>query len=335
MVRGCCQLGWLIGLILIVAGCTVNSPGPAQIQNPGLVGDRPFQTIPPPTGATSARQNDAALLRVASAAQTPQDSRPPELPPPPKPQDASLPPPDTAPPPAPPPGPSVETPSGDLAANMRRLLKQAETECATLDSYICRMTRREMVNGSAKPEEVMLFKFRKQPFSIYFKWIGNEGKGREVVYVKGQYDDKLHVLMSPGGTPMALAPDSFLIRRSSRHPVTEDGVCAILDKYAAAVAGAEKTQRAPRYLGIVKRRDFDEGTMLEGVEEDLAPGADPNLPRGGRRQLYFNTTNHLPALVITKDDRGQEVEYYRFDRFQARVKLDDDDFNPAKLFGKR
>jgi hypothetical protein len=180
----------------------------------------------------------------------------------------------------------------------------------------------------------MLFKFRKQPFSIYFKWIGTTNNGREVVYVKGKYEGKLHIRMSPGSADMALAPDSFLVRRSSRHPVTEAGVCAIVEMYAAAVAAFEKGQHRLRYLGVSKRPDFDDGATLEGVEEDLAPGADPNLPRGGRRQLYFNVATRLPVLVITKDERGQEVEYYRFDRFQTRVKLDDDDFNPDKLFGK-
>jgi hypothetical protein len=230
---------------------------------------------------------------------------------------------------------SIDPSSADPAVNLRRLLKQAEGECAILDSYICRMTRREQVNGSAKPEEMMLFKFRKQPFSIYFKWIGPENKGREVVYVSGKYENKLHILMSPGGTSMGLAPDSFLIRRSSRHPVTEAGVCSIVDKYATAVAAADKGKGALRYLGVVKRPDFDEGVSLEGVEQEMSPGTDPNLPHGGRCQLYFNTASHLPVLVITKDERGQEVEYYRFDRFQARVKLDDDDFNPEKLFGKK
>jgi hypothetical protein len=341
MLRGCCQLGWLVGLILLGSGCLNNSGQLAPFKP-----DYPKRALlPSNSGATneSAGQKgsgseafrDTSSVRVASAVQTQQDSRPPDLPPPPKPQEASLPPPDTPPPPAPPPAPSVETSSTDGAANIRRLLKQAEGECATLHSYICRMTRRETVNGSPKPEEMMLFKFRKQPFSIHFKWIGNESKGREVVYVKGRYEDKLHVLMSPGGTSMALAPDSFLIRRSSRHPVTEAGVCSIVEKFAAAVAAADKGAHALRYLGTTKRPDFDEGTTLEGVEEDLTSAADPNLPRGGRRQLYFNTANHLPALVVTKDERGQEVEYYRFDRFQARVKLDDDDFNPAKLFGKK
>src|SRR5260370_34470738 len=98
--------------------------------------------------------------------------------------------------------------------------------------------------------------------------------------------------MSTGSAAMALVPDSFLVKRSSRHPITEAGVTAIVEMFAGAVAAYDKGQHQLRYLGVAKRPDFDEGTQLEGVEEDLAPGADPNLPRGGRRQLYFNTANH-------------------------------------------
>jgi hypothetical protein len=275
-----------------------------------------------------------------------QDTKPPDLPPPPQTKSpaADVPPSrdTTPPPPAPPPAaPSVDPPSTDQAANLRRLYKQAEDECAALDSYICRMTRREQVNGTNKPEEMMLFKFRKQPFSVYFKWIGNEGKGREVLFVKGQHGSKLHTLLAAGDNPfksagsrMELSPDSFLVRRSSRHPITDAGICAINDKYGAALAAADKGQRTVRYLGFVKRPDFDESVTLEGAEDDVPPGHDPNLPRGGRRQLFFDKTSHLPVLVITKDARGQEVEYYRFDRFQKQVRLDDDDFNPDKLWGK-
>jgi hypothetical protein len=318
----------MIVFISTIAGCVEKPLRPAQ---------------PAPIAAvTSAQTTESAPVRLASAAQTPatQDPRPLDLPPPPppaaKPQSAGEPPRDIAPPPAATPIPPVgESVSTDPAANFRRLLKAAESETANLDSYICRMTRREVVNGSAKPEELIRFMCRKEPFSLYFRWIGKENNGREVVYVKGKYESKLHIRMSPGSTPMALAPDSFLVRRSSRHPITEAGVCAIVDMFSATVAAYDKGQHPLRYLGVVKRPDFDEGTQLEGIEEDLAPGGDPNLPRGGKRQLFFNCTNHLPALVVTRDERGQEVEYYRFDRFQSRVKLDDKDFDPDQLFGKK
>jgi len=41
-----------------------------------------------------------------------------------------------------------------------------------MDSYIARLTRREQVNGKKQPEEIILFKFRQQPWSVYFKWLG-------------------------------------------------------------------------------------------------------------------------------------------------------------------
>ena len=37
-------------------------------------------------------------------------------------------------------------------------------------------------------------------------------------------------------------------------------------------------------------------------------------------------------LILTYDDRNQEVEYYHYDRLIAPAALDADDFNPAKLW---
>jgi hypothetical protein len=242
------------------------------------------------------------------------------------------------PPPAPPPS-APARPTDDLA-NLRKLHKQATDACAAIDSYIVRLTRRETVNGKAKPEEVMLFKFRKEPFSVYFKWVGKEGNGREVVYVKGQHDGKLYTKLAAGDSPLmaagsriALDPNSYLVRRASRHPISEAGISALADGFGHSVAEAEKGHRVMKYLGTVKRDDFEGNVSLEGAEELLTPGLDPTLPKGGSRQRYFDAVSHLPVLVITKDERGQEVEYYRFDRFQYPVKLDDDDFNPDKLPG--
>jgi hypothetical protein len=56
------------------------------------------------------------------------------------------------------------------------------------------------------------------------------------------------------------------------------------------------------------------------------------LPRGGRRLYCFDPDSHLPLLVITRNDQGQEVEFYRYDRLQTPVKLDADDFNPDKVW---
>jgi hypothetical protein len=280
-------------------------------------------------------------LAVTSA--KPSEPSPVPAPPSTRPSGPAIPPPDEPPPPKPQARgdtPALNPPTAAVD-DLHRIHKQAADACAGIDSYLCRLTRREQVNGKVHPEEVILFKFRKQPFSVHFKWIGTEGKGREVVFVKGQYDSKLQILMAAGdslfasaGTRMAFAPDNPLVRRSSRHPITEAGVCAIVEGFGASLAAADRGSRSMKYLGPVKRSEFDAGISLEAVEEELPPGADPNLPHGGHRQLFFDTANHLPTLLITRDERGQEVEYYRFDRLQYPVKLDGDDFNPDKLWAK-
>ena len=51
--------------------------------------------------------------------------------------------------------------------------------------------------------------------------------------------------------------------------------------------------------------------------------------------MLMDPATRFPALVITQDETGREVEYYCFDRFQFPVRLDDDDFNPDKLWPPR
>ncbi len=223
---------------------------------------------------------------------------------------------------------------------LRALYRMAAERYAMLDSYIARVHRREQVNGKAKPEEVFLFKYRKQPLSVYFKWIGTEGHGREVVYVQGQHGNKIHTLLAAGDMPLApagqrlaVAPDSIFVRNASRHSITEAGIGHIITNYGKlldALDRGDPKAGTVKYLGSVKRPEFT--TPLEAIERTIPPGVDPDVPRGGRRLCMFDLTARLPVLVITFDAAGTEVEYYCYDRLQYPVKLDDDDFNPDKLW---
>jgi hypothetical protein len=71
---------------------------------------------------------------------------------------------------------------------------------------------------------------------------------------------------------------------------------------------------------------------LEGVECQFPAGREPEIPDGGRRLVYFDPATHFPVVSLTYDMSGHEVDFYCFDRFQLDVKLDDDDFNPEKLW---
>jgi hypothetical protein len=219
------------------------------------------------------------------------------------------------------------------------LQRDAAASYAKLSCYIARLRRREVVQGRAKPEEVLIFKFRERPYSVHFKWLGEEGKGREVIYVRGQFESKLHILtaandipFTPAGRRLALAPDSMMVRAASKYPITEAGIGNMIARFGrlldAVQAGGSGV--TVKYLGQVQRPEY--AVPLEGVECLFPAGREPEIPDGGRRLVYFDPATHFPVLSLTYDQAGHEVDFYCFDRFQLDVKLDDDDFNPDKLW---
>src|SRR5262249_40516470 len=154
-------------------------------------------------------------------------------------------------------------------------------------------------------EEVLLFKFRKRPWSVYFKWLGKEGHGREVLYVKGRHQDKIHSLLAAGDIPfmpagkrMALAPDSLLVRSACRHPITAAGIAASIERLAAVQSAVERGDRKNgtlALLGPLNRPEFDRA--VRALVHTLPPRLDPSLPKGGKRTYYFNPTTGLPSLI--------------------------------------
>jgi hypothetical protein len=242
------------------------------------------------------------------------------------------------------PGATLEDPPDKIFPNplaeLRRICKLAQDQYAPLDSYIVRLRRREQINGKDRPEETMLLKFRKQPFSVYLKWLGQEGKGREAVYVKGMYDNKIHTLLAdgdmfplPGGRRMALSPDNPLVVAASRHSITEAGIGQTIERFTKLVeASAHQNENKPTltYLGRKRRPEFSHSLLA--TLQIIPAGQEAPLAKGGQRLWFFDPKNHLPALVITRDDHDHIVEYYCYDRYQLGVKLDDDDFNPDKIW---
>jgi len=236
-----------------------------------------------------------------------------------------------------------ETPDSKPDADApRRLHRDAVAAYARQPSYIARLKRREWVNGRPRPEETLIFKFREDPWSVHFKWLGQEGQGREVLYVRGQYGDKLHILtaandvpFTPGGRLLALALDSILVRSSSPYPITEAGIGRLIERYGRLLDAVDNKQPAAavKYLGPTQRPEYP--GVLEGIEGQLPASFAPEVPQGGKRTVFFDPTTKFPVVTATYDLAGQEVSYACFDRLQLGVRLDDDDFNPEKLWDKK
>ncbi|MBX7102538.1 MAG: DUF1571 domain-containing protein [Gemmataceae bacterium] len=213
---------------------------------------------------------------------------------------------------------------------------------AGVSSYCARLRRRESPNGQPKPEELVLFKERKSPFSIHFKWIGTVGAGREVLYVKGQHGDKLHVLTASGDVPfipagrrMALARDSMLVKAANpNHDIADAGLTYNLRDLGQLYAAAKNpsTGVQAKMTGPVTRPESPK--PMQCVEITVPAGLDPDLPRGGRRSIFYCPDTKLPVVYLCYDELNREQNYNSYDRLQLNLRLDDDDFNPEKLWGK-
>lgn len=211
----------------------------------------------------------------------------------------------------------------------------------TCDSFTCRMVRREVLGGRKRPEELMAFQYRRNPYSIHLKWLGQEGKGREMVYIENKFDNRIQIRLAAGDIPFASAGkrmtfslDNPLVRSSSRHGVHEASFGFMLACVGNLInqqkMGTPKTGTI-QYAGKIMREDY--GGVLEMVEVKLFPGTEEGLPQGGRRLYGFDPVAGMPCLVQTFDENGQEVEYYKYDRFFCKG-LDDNDFDPDVIWAK-
>ncbi len=335
---GICRGALTLALMVVGLGCAHPATQP-NADMPSRLRQRPQAAAQP---ETPLRIPGPAAPSPSGVVQASQTTQPPVAPPPVTPN-TSL---ELPGPPQPAPPSLVPSPSGpnltstDATADLVRLYRQSAERVAQLDSYIACMHRREQVNGKDQPEEIIEFKYRREPFSIHMKWIGKEATGREVVYVKGRYEGKIHILPSRQDSPIVFAmsfpPDSPQVRERSRHPITDAGISGLVDGFGLLVNNMQKSDRSRgtlTYLGTQRRPEF--ANPVEAVEQVMPPNLDPLLPRGGKRLWFFEPQARLPLLVIMYDDRGHEVEYYFYDRVMFPVRLDDDDFNPTKLGAKK
>jgi len=230
-------------------------------------------------------------------------------------------------------------------AAVKRIHREAASRSAAIAAFEARLSRREFVDGKQEPMEVIRFQFRQKPLSIHMKWIGTEGQGREVVYVEGRFENKLHILMARGDLfPLSppsrfdLAPDSDLVRAHSRHDVRDAGFASSVRQLGRTLAAIDKDPALANrvaYRGKVQRPEYR--NPLEAVEAIIPAGAESSLPRGGKRTTFYDPTPNtpsqgLPVIVITHDHTGREVEYYCFDHILHPIVLDDADFDPQRVF---
>lgn len=245
-------------------------------------------------------------------------------------------------PPAAPTAPGKDAAADGIAA-AKKLYAIAYAKYQTLTDTEVLLTRREVVGGRETPTEEILFQFRKQPFSVYMRNVGENGKGREVLYVEGKFNGDMHVVTGKGdglwaGFKTSLRPDSSMATSRSRHKITEAGPGHLLVNLDKHIKAAEAGQRTIKSLGTVTRKD--QPNPVEGLEITVPPSDEGGLPKGGKWTLFFDPKPDSPSyghLMVhtTTDDKDRELEYYCFTKWRTPANLTDADFHPDRLGKKK
>lgn len=256
--------------------------------------------------------------------------------------------------PVPPGTPAPVAPAANPAAKnleeLKKLGRIATERWAKITDYEATVTRRELTPKGTMNDEVILYQFRKEPLGLFTRTLSESGKGREIVYSPAKYGDKIHLIIGEGDSPVPFVKagynpgpfslDDKKVKEKSRYSVRDAGFGTPIGKFGEFVGLMESGKlpaNALTYQGPTNRPEFSAPHI--GVQLALRPGDDAMMPTGGVRQWFFDPRPDSPAygmpvLMIARDPKGKEVEYYLFDKLKCPAGLTDAHFTPDRL-GKK
>ena len=107
------------------------------------------------------------------------------------------------------------------------LLVEARSRLDQSPGYTATFRKQERIRGRLNPEQTLFMKVRKEPFSVYLKFLAPVN-GKEVVYSEGSFDN--HMIAHEVGPARLLvprlkvSPTSALALADNRHPITRAGL---------------------------------------------------------------------------------------------------------------
>jgi Protein of unknown function (DUF1571) len=214
------------------------------------------------------------------------------------------------------------------------LLYEARRAYAGLKDYTCTLQSREKVRGVLLDENVMLFKMRTQPFSVYMRWLApRKNQGQEVCFVAGRNDNKMRVHSTSLGKGKFLGfvsvdPNDPRVTEHSRHTIYEAGLGNLIEqtiKCWEQEVKVGKTQVKTGEYTYNNRRC----TRIETIRAERVEGF-----YCYRSVLYLDSETKLPLRTENYDwpraggpADGELLEMFSYIDLRLNVGLSDQDFN--------
>lgn len=205
-------------------------------------------------------------------------------------------------------------------------LREAEAAYDRVTSYTAVFYKQQRVAGKLFPEETILLKCRKQPFSLYMKWIRAPYKGSELLYAAGWNEGRVRA--HRGGLFRFVIRnldimDPILMKNNLR-PVTSTGIGYLLETVAANMRKAIKAGELT-FSGRGEETLYDRKTQ---VLEAVFPKERAKDYDGRRYVINQDAESKLPVRIRVYDRDNQLVENYGYENLDLNARLADADFDP-------
>jgi hypothetical protein len=214
-----------------------------------------------------------------------------------------------------------------------RLIAEARLAFQNVKDYTCILVSQERIHGEMRPENVIFMNARKEPFSIYLRWMAPKGLvNQEICYVVGRNHGMMRAhsagLLGIVGF-VNLDPRDPRVFDYSRHAITEAGIGHLIDQYGNYWLAERPWNR----LHVVVEEYEVDHRRCTRVEASY-PGSKPGQFYAYRSVIYFDRENHLPIRVENygwpRPDGppgGELLEKYSYVGLCLNVNLDDKAFD--------
>jgi len=205
-------------------------------------------------------------------------------------------------------------------------LRETEAAYSSITSYTAVFHKQQRISGKLLPEETILLKCRKKPFSLYMKWIKKPNYGSELLYIKGWNKDRIRA--HKGGIfsfiNRNLDPMDPVLMKNNLRPVTSIGIDFMIEAIAINMRKAIKAGE----LTFVDRGQKTVYGRKTRTLEMIFPKEQAQDYAGWRFVINQDVESKVLLRIRIYDRKDLLIENYGYENLKLNAKLTDADFDP-------
>jgi hypothetical protein len=212
-------------------------------------------------------------------------------------------------------------------------LYEARKNYAAKKDYVCTLVKQERVQGRLQEQNIILLKFRAEPFSVNMRWLApREQSGQEVSFINGRNGNKMRVNIPKGLKKVvgfvSVDPNDPRVFEHSRHTIYEAGISTLIEQ---TIRSFESEKRFNKTQVRIAEYTYNNRRCYR-IETIHPPQRDGQF-YSYRGILYLDKESKLPIRAENYDwpfqggpAVGELIEVFSFVDLRFNLGLTDADF---------